>query len=442
MSILHRVFRWIGKLTGTIIIVPHPIAVGNCGEDIYYGLLKARKEGKKLVVLFPHELSGRLRIGIPNRELINFESEYRTFLPSNPLYAFCCRLITLYFAFFRGISIITTRFFKYRLSEFYTVPMLGQEWLWKPEPVVQHFSWDIVNAYEWANQTEQMLEISLARQSRSIAERQRKQMGLPADAWFVCLHVREGGYYKDHDSVERNADIANYIPAIREITRRGGWVVRMGDATMKRLPVMEQVIDYPFTPEKSELMDIYLLRECHTYLGMQSGILDVAIMFQRPIIQTNMYSWFLGYPQKKNDLGILKRVYSKSQKRFLSPMEWPLIPWAHQAFDPRENYEFHENSPEDLLNVVKEYFDRGTDWKPSALQLAFNELRLRKAREKLEQPLSEYLPSEDLYARYRLAIRLATANGMLGANFLLKYAALPNTPEAELDFAEGMNSGT
>jgi putative glycosyltransferase (TIGR04372 family) len=424
MSILHRLFYWLGKITNTIIIIPHPIAVGNCGEDIYYGLLKARRERKKLVVLYPYDLTGRMRIGIPNRELIHFSSEYRAFPPSNPLYVLCCWFITLYFGLFRGMSIIATRYFGVRFSEPWVIPMVGQELLWKPKPVMQEFSWETVNACDWKSQTAQWLDISLPPDRQTLAERLRREMGLPQDAWFVCVHVREGGYYNDHPVVERNGTIENYIPAMREITRRGGWVIRMGDATMTPLPAMEHVIDYPFMPQKSELMDVYLIRECRIYIGMQSGILDVAIMFQRPIIQTNMYSWLLGYPQKKDDLGILKRVYSKSEQRFLTPMEWPTTEWENHSFAPRENYEFHENTPEELLDVIKEYFDRGADWQPSREQLAFNELRMRKALEKLESPLSVENPTDDIQARYRLAARLVTAEGMLAAGFLRKNAQI------------------
>lgn len=434
MSILHHLFYWLGKLTGTLIIIPHPVTIGNCGEDIYYGLLKARRDKKKLVILFPYELPGYLRLRIPNREMILLESEYRTFLPSNPLYPLCCFLITLYFGFFRGVSLVTERNFKYRLPEAHIIPMIGQQLLWMPKPVMHDFSWDLVDRDRWAEQTETPLEISLSRPKLELAERMRREMGMPPDAWFVCLHVREGGYHNDHGTVERNADINNYIPAIKEITRRGGWVVRMGDATMKRLPPMERLIDYPFTPQKGELMDVYLLSRCGTYIGMQSGIFDVAMMFQRPIILTNMYSWFLGYPQRKSDLGILKRVYSKRLGRFLRPMEWPLAPWSNQTFDPREEYEFHENTPEQLLAVIKEFFDRPANWEPSALQVEFNALRLARARELISQPLRTDLPREvDVYDRYRLAARLPPAQGMLSASFLeASEAAGQVSPEATL----------
>ena len=60
--------------------------------------------------------------------------------------------------------------------------------------------------------------------------------GVPAGAWFVALHVREGRWDERRDGAHGilNANIESYRPAIEEITRRGGWVVRMGDPGMSK----------------------------------------------------------------------------------------------------------------------------------------------------------------------------------------------------------------
>jgi hypothetical protein len=58
-----------------------------------------------------------------------------------------------------------------------------------------------------------------------------EKAGLPAGSWFVALHVRErepdGG--RSGINSARNADICSYLPAIAEVGRRGGWVVRIGE---------------------------------------------------------------------------------------------------------------------------------------------------------------------------------------------------------------------
>ena len=119
-------------------------------------------------------------------------------------------------------------------------------------------------------------------------------MGVSVDDCFVCVHVRESGFRNDAGRREdRNATIGNYVKAFERITERGGWVIRMGDATMTKLPEMERVILYAFTKYKSDLMDLFLIKKCGFFIGCQSGILDIASLFQKPTLIINMYNWKL-----------------------------------------------------------------------------------------------------------------------------------------------------
>jgi putative glycosyltransferase (TIGR04372 family) len=434
-SMLYRLCDWIGGKTDTVILTPHLVAVGNCAEDVYFGLLKARREGKKLVILWPYELLWRLKFGLTNVEVVNVESEYRA-VPHDHLFCVAGRvLITAYFAFYRTLSLARRLLFGVHLNNVYRIPIIGENTLWQPEGV-QGFSWDVVDQYDWLKQLETPLNVFLGEKKRLIAERQRRLMGIPDNAWFVCLHVRESGFhdsdsYREKDSYdERNANIFNYIGAIEEITSRGGWVVRMGDASMTKLSIMERVIDYPFTDSKSALMDVYLISQCRLYIGMMSGIYDVARLFQRPMIMTNMNNWMWTFPIKRGDLGLTKHIYSKSKKRFLSILEWISEPWASVSFSHAigDEYAFHENTPDELRTVVKEFFDRGDDWEPTPLQRQFNEVRIRRGREIISERLffpdnvqpyyRKNVAEYDLVERYRLASRLDSAVGMLGTEFL------------------------
>jgi len=435
MMAFYRLFDWIGKLTGTIIFTPHSYVVGNCAEEIYFGLLQARREHKKLIILYPYELPWKLKFGLPNIEVVNIESEYR--YPLNSLVYFFGRLlITTYFAFFRLLSLFVWKLLGYLLNDLYRNPRIGALTLWQPEEQMRDFNWDVVDQYDWRKQLAMPLPVSMAKQKKITAENLRVRMGLPKDAWFACLHVRESGFrdsssFTEGDSYsERNANILNYIGAIKEITSRGGWVVRMGDATMTKLPIMERVIDYPFTEEKSALMDVYLISECRVYIGMMSGIYDVARLFQRPMIMTNMNNWMWTFPINRGDLGVMKHVYSKSKKRFLTVREWLLEPWLAVSFSHKvgDDYVFYENTPSELSTVVKEFFERGDDWELTPLQRQFAELRLRRGKEIISEVMfdpddiapafHEDAANYDVVERYRLASRLDSAVGTLGTEFL------------------------
>jgi hypothetical protein len=99
------------------------------------------------------------------------------------------------------------------------------------------------------------------------------RMGVPGDAWFVALHVREEGYSPadDSDHAHRNADISTYQAAIRAIVETGGWVIRVGDASMTPLAPMDRVVDYATSPEKTDWMDLWLCAHCRFLIGTTSG---------------------------------------------------------------------------------------------------------------------------------------------------------------------------
>ena len=434
-SLLYRLCDTIGEKTGTVLLNPHIATVGNCADDVYYGFLKARREGKKLVILWPYELPGRLRFGLTNSEVINIGSEYRAFPHNSAITVISRYVITGYFAFFRTLSILRRIILGRHLNNVFRIPAMGEAALWCPAGVTE-FSWEVVGQYKWPEQWASPLDLSLEENKRLQAETQRKILGLPSDAWFVCLHVRESGFrdsetYTEKDAyTERNANIINYIDAIREITSRGGWVVRMGDASMTKLPSMDRVIDYPFTDSKSALMDVYLISQCRVYIGMISGIYNLAELFQRPIITMNLNNWMVGYPPKKGDLAIFKRIFSKSRNRCLSIKEWIAEPWNAVSWCHKlgDDYLFLENTPDELKAVVREFFDRAENSTRSSLQMQFDDARIRRGIEIIGKQMffaddvapyyRKKVVDYDLVERYRLASRLDSAVGMIGSEFL------------------------
>jgi putative glycosyltransferase (TIGR04372 family) len=306
------------------------------------------------------------------------------------------------------------------LSQDSFYPLVGHNTLWQPREAMPDFSWDIVKKYDWPVEMRKRIPVYLSESKKALGKLECKRMGLPDDAWFVCLHVRESGWHKD-TMVERNANVMNYTGAIREVTDRGGWVIRLGDPTMKKLPPLDKVIDYPFTASKSYAMDLYLLSECRAYIGMQSGIFSIALLFQRPMIITNMASWLYPYPQNPGDIGVLKHVYCKSKKRFLSAREWMAEPLHATSFrELSDDYVLFENEPEELEAAVREFFDCNGDGNPTSLQREFNDLRILRGHEILSNPMRPQDGIRDQRQRYRLASMLESAVGRISNEYLQK----------------------
>jgi putative glycosyltransferase (TIGR04372 family) len=187
--------------------------------------------------------------------------------------------------------------------------------------------------------------------------------GIPPGSWFVCLHVRDGNYWhEDTDSPEsyRNANINSYISAIETITKKGGWVIRVGDSKTTALPEMDNFFDYACSSLKSDWMDVFLCSSCRFFLGTMSGLYLVPHTFGVPCVLTN---WLpvTAMPRSKHDLFILKLLYSIRGDRLLSFEEGISADLAKCATKQDfENLEIKiiDNSPDDIKDLVLEMLNR------------------------------------------------------------------------------------
>jgi len=420
MKLLHRAVNWLSDRGPFVFLTPCISVIGNCSEEIQFGLLRARREGKKLLIFYPFDLPWKFRFPITNRELFQVASPHRA-EPPRALVLLARVALTSLYGPLRAFSLIAGKILGQwaNLSGLVTHPCLGSTTLWKPSEEPVEFRWDVVDGYRWTEEIAKPLSAGLAPAKRARAHAARLELGIPEDAWFVGLHVRQRGFYNPKEEATcRNATVADYIPAIKEITARGGWVVRLGDKSMTPLPPLERVIDYPHTRYKSDLMDMYWLSECRFYVGMTSGILDTAWLFQRPMVLTNMTTWSFAYPRRPGDLGLTKHLYSKPLGRYLSLRELLETPWAAQHYHEfGADYDMRDNTPDEIRDVVVEFLENDGQAKPNELQLEFNRLRIEQGRRMLARPMwtDHYT---DMHQRYRLASRLESSRGFMGSKFL------------------------
>lgn len=188
------------------------------------------------------------------------------------------------------------------------------------------------------------------------------KLGLPEQAWFVCVHAREGGYSPIDERLQnhRNSDIYNSIPAIQEITRRGGWVIRMGDSTMKPLPIMKNVVDYAQSPIKSGRMDLLLCAKARFFLGNTSGIALVSTIFGVPCAISNSIPtgvlWYNSF-----DISIPKLIRDQSSCRILNfdqIFESDISTYQYLSQYKAKGLLPEENSAEDIHALATEMLER------------------------------------------------------------------------------------
>ncbi|MDD5428966.1 MAG: TIGR04372 family glycosyltransferase [Candidatus Omnitrophica bacterium] len=194
-------------------------------------------------------------------------------------------------------------------------------------------------------------------------ERGRKTLekaGVPREAWFVCVHCREDSYLGNVDQSNRSCDINNYFPAMKEIVKRGGWIIRMGDPKMKAIPRMENVIDYAHMDIKSDRMDVFLAASCRFFLGSNSGLQCVATVFGVRGAAANYSPISTVLPYGVDDIAIPKLAWSVEKERYLTFPELFDSPASNYRLDSSfsaAGVKLIENSPEDVTALTLEMLD-------------------------------------------------------------------------------------
>lgn len=186
-----------------------------------------------------------------------------------------------------------------------------------------------------------------------------QKLGVPEGAWFVCLHVREGGARGNEPF--RQSEISDYFKAIKSITDRGGWVIRMGDKSMSRLAEMERVVDYPHTTSKSGFMDVFLCASARFFIATSSGLYAIAMTFGVPVAMTNMLPTSTT-PPSRHDLFLPKLLkYNESGKLLTFPELFsPPVSLGGSDFFYNKVIDVSpiDNTPEELEALVIEMMDR------------------------------------------------------------------------------------
>ena len=181
------------------------------------------------------------------------------------------------------------------------------------------------------------------------------QLGLPSDAWFVSLHVRE----KENKHDSRIANVLNYLPAISEITSRGGWVIRFGTGQMTPLPKMENVID--LCPENLLFngLHLYLLGKARFVLVTMSGPMELAKSMGTPVLGTNTTSIARNMQSgPPGTLYIPKKWIHNGRKVSLSELLAGTEGYSENDLRDKFKlgYTIQENTPEEILAATVDMF--------------------------------------------------------------------------------------
>lgn len=255
------------------------------------------------------------------------------------------------------ISVVQNRFWVDLLTPFTFFPFLVSD-LMQVTGALEGTATSYATYARWGRRSP-LLKLSDA--DRAAGRAQLARWGMPADAWFVCIHSREGGYSPEdeHWHTYRNSPVTDYLPAMEAIIAAGGWCIRLGDATMEPLPPLPGVIDYARSTDKSELLDLFFCAECRFFLGNTSGLYLVASAFGRPCALANMVPISISYGIGIDDIAIPKRL---KRDRALVPistlMRTPAAHYRYTELYEKDRLEPVSNTPEEIRLLVEEMIER------------------------------------------------------------------------------------
>jgi len=196
-----------------------------------------------------------------------------------------------------------------------------------------------------------------------------RSIGIKDDDWYVCLHNRDAAYLDNYMPQEkalwqtrnfRNCSVSNYLKAAEYITSQGGYVLRMGAVVGEPLPDTgnSKIIDYA-TKHREDFLDIFLPAKCRFFLGCDSGIFVIASIFDVPVALANCN--LIAYnPFRRDDLFTLTRVFDEKAGAYIHYKKAQQLGYYNigRGAPALEGYRVVENTPDDILELAKEMYER------------------------------------------------------------------------------------
>jgi len=217
--------------------------------------------------------------------------------------------------------------------------------------------------------------LSFTADEEKLGQEALSQMGIGPKDHFICFHCRDSQYLKTtfpdqdfsyHDY--RDADINSYHLALKGLSQKGHFLIRMGKYVERGLDApCEKVIDYASSSLRSDFLDIYLSAKCRFFLSCNGGINAVPRIFRRPVIFLNHVSFEQSPSSSPDYLILFKKYWLIPEKRFMTFPEIiksgvGLFSFTHEYKD--RGIELVNNTDEEIREVAIEMEQRiSGEWK-------------------------------------------------------------------------------
>jgi len=353
-------------------ITPLIYVIGNAAEQINIAASYAKKRDKKIIIIKVFLFKKILNYNICNdaifHELIINNSKINKYIQLILNF-----FVSLEFIFRRSYILICRNIFKIKFPEQSNFPHLGINEIYGNKKIkLKNYDYSDIKKFNLHNDL-----IDISDEKKKYCERILDKLSFGNLENIVCLHVRDHYFKKDIERKNyRNSNINNYIDAIQYLIEKNYKVIRMGKEGKKINFRHKNFIDYCTLHQKEDILDLYLLNKCKFFIGTQSGIIDVAYMFNKPVYTTNMVELYSTFPRKNVDRGLFKKIFVKKNNERILIDKFLKMPFKYH--DPQlqiDDLNFVENDPEDILSGLKEFIANiEKREKPNNRQKMFNKL--------------------------------------------------------------------
>lgn len=411
-------------------LIPTSYSFGNICEQIKLAALESENYKKKLLILPPKILQKLLNYNIPNNYLLNniliFDKDMNLVNEptKNKKFFFFILFLLVNFEFFirRSTALLLKYFFKIKLNEINFFPSIG----------IPEFA-SIRSKIEFKDIKEQKFEklmINIEKNKDNYCSSQLKNLGLNENDKFICLHLRDGEYKNDFNRRPvRNVDISNYYKAIEYLLSKNYFIIRIGRTQKERIKIInKKIIDYPFSDIKSEFMDLYLIKNCHFFIGNLSGPLEAAYMFDKPCLALDVNMIFEAFPRHKYSRSVFRKVYLKKNHKELSIKEFINLELKIHHWKFLDNsIEYQCLNEDEVLNEVISYTKliEEKNFELNSSQKNFNNYLLFNLIDKVNNLKKNYLSSDiidDINYYNKKLFYIKNSKGSYSKNFLEKHS--------------------
>ncbi len=395
---------------------PLPYAIGTASFQILYSYILSVKKKKNLIIIFPKIFKNLLKYKLCNHELF-------TKIEFNNNNFFLIKSIEILVQIFFNIYFLIKRliFLLKKNSSNFNFPSINLELELneiEKKNIRENFLSKINNIDFSCGENLQINE-----KYENLCKKKLQNI-VDFKKEIICIHVREDGYHNELGRRSyRNSSIKNYEKLIHFFLNTNKFtIVRLGDKNMSKLQINNKnLIDLPSYNFGNKL-DLFFIKKCKFYIGCDSGPIDTAWLFNKPVFVTNMYALHTDtYPRGNYDRGILKKMYWKSSMERISIIDFIKLDFSyHNSERTIDDIEFHENTSEEIYENGLEFYENieKKRYNLSLKQENFNKLLKKSLYENLIKDRNE---KEDLlnFFEAKKILELSNYNkGSLSNNYL------------------------